>query len=340
MSSLLILIAAVIMVLAALCHTPSGLVSPGAGLILKVSAMQGRELASYDNIMDRRAANLKDIRIIDGRPNPRDGVIREDISLNLPGRSLAARLYYPGRKVPLNILISYHGGGFVVGSLDTNERLARDFCRHTGSLVLAVAYRKAPEYVFPAAHEDAMDTFLWVRQAQLSGKLPNVPVWVAGDSAGANLAASVCLMARYKGLPQPGGQLLFYPVANVASMDTVSYRLFGKGYLLTKAEMEWFTDQYLPNTAQRSDPRISLLLEPDLSGLAPALVLTAGKDVLRDEGEAYAARLRDSGCAVKLYRFSGLVHGFAQMRHFCPTAWRLPKLAGRFMKEHSAGLLS
>jgi acetyl esterase len=252
----------------------------------------------------------------------------------LPGRSLSARLYRPGPAEARHLIVSYHGGGFVLGSLDTNERLARDLCRQTDSIVLSVGYRLAPEHTFPAAHDDAFESFVWVRQAQKAGRLPGVPVWVAGDSAGANLAAAVCLMARSRGLALPAGQLLFYPVTDVSKMDTESYRLFAAGYLLTKADMEWFRSQYLATDEQRFDPRVSPLVEPDLAGLPPALVLTAGKDVLRDEGEAFAGRLKDAGVAVELHRFSGLVHGFVQMRHFCMTAWRVPKFVNRFMKEH------
>ena len=131
--------------------------------------------------------------------------------------------------------------------------------------------------------------------------------------------------------------MLFYPATDVSKMDTVSYGLFKTGYLLTKADMEWFRDQYLVTAEQRFDPRVSPLLEADLSGLPPALVLTAGKDVLRDEGEAYAARLKSAGVSVELRRFTGLVHGFAQMRRFIPAARQVPVIAGRFMREHSPG---
>jgi len=324
---------ALVLVLLALCHTPQGLVSPGMGLLLKAAVWRGRGTSGQDDAAARRASNESDLAIIDGRPDANDGVVREDLELKLPGRSLAARLYRPGPEEPRQIILSYHGGGFVVGSLDTNERLARDLCRQTGSIVLSVAYRLAPEHSFPVAHDDALDSFLWVQQAQAAGRLPFLPLWVSGDSAGANLAASLCLMARSRGVSLPAGQLLFYPVTDVSTMDTLSYRLFGTGYLLTKADMEWFRDQYLTTEEQRFDPRVSPLLEKDLSGLPPALVLTAGKDVLRDEGEAYAVRLKAAGVVVELHRFSGLVHGFAQMRRFSPAAWRVPRLAGRFMQE-------
>jgi acetyl esterase/lipase len=338
MSIFLIIPALTVLVLvlipAALCFTPQGLVSPGMGLLLKAAVWRGRGASGLDDVAVRRASNESDLAIIDGLPDANDGVVRVDLELSLSGRNLAARLYRPGAGEPRHIIVSYHGGGFVVGSLDTDERLARDLCRQTHSIVLSVAYRLAPEHPFPAAHDDALEAFLWVQQAQAAGKLPSLPIWVSGDSAGANLAASVCLMARSRGLPLPSGQLLFYPVTDVSTMDTPSYRLFGTGYLLTKIDMEWFRDQYLATEDQRFDPRVSPLLEKDLSGLPPALVLTAGKDVLRDEGEAYAARLRAAGVVVELHRFSGLVHGFAQMRRFSPTAWRVPRLAGRFMQEH------
>lgn len=322
--------------LAALCHTSHGFVSPGIGLLLKVSALRGRGTAvSYDAVK-RRETGALDVAIVDGRPDLHDGVIREELDLILPGRTLAAHLYHPGSADPHCLIISYHGGGFVVGSLETNERLARDLCRKTKSIVLSVAYRLAPEHTFPAAHDDALDSFFWVHEAQTVGRLPRLPVWVSGDSAGANLAAAVCLMARSLRAPLPAGQVLFYPVTDVSKMDTESYRSFGTGYLLTKGDMEWFRAQYLVCPDQRLDPRVSPLLEPDLSGLPPALVLTAGKDVLRDEGEAYVTRLQNAGVAVELHRFSGLVHGFVQMRRFAPTAWKVPRLVRRFIHEHGS----
>jgi acetyl esterase len=336
MSIFLIAVAITGLMLIAVSHTPQGFVSPGTGILLKASALQGRESARLDDPEARRMANESDLAIIDGRPDPADGVMRENLELTLPGRNLPARLYRPGLMDPRNIIVSYHGGGFVVGSLETNERLARDLCRQTSSIVLSVAYRLAPEHTFPAAHDDALDTFLWVQEAQAAGRLPRLPIWVAGDSAGANLATSVCLMARTRKVGLPAGQLLFYPVTDVSCLDTTSYQLFGTGYLLTRDDMEWFRGRYLPRDVQRFDPRVSPLLEPDLAGLPPALILTAGKDVLRDEAEAYASRLKDSGVVVSLLRFSGLVHGFVQMRHFCPTAWQVPKLARRFMQEHTA----
>lgn len=335
MSIFLITVTSVLLILIVLCHTPQGFVSPGIGLLLKLSALQGRETVRQEDVLRRRIAGESDILIVDGKPDQYDGVIREDLELKLPGRCLPARLYRPGTVDPHALIVSYHGGGFVVGSLVTNERLARDLCWKTRSIVLSVAYRLAPEHTFPAAHDDALDSFIWIQEAQAEGLLPPMPIWVSGDSAGANLAAAVCLMARTRGLALPAGQVLIYPVTDVSRMDTLSYRLFGKGYLLTKADMEWFRRLYLATPEQRLDPRVSPLLEPDLAGLPPALVLTAGKDVLRDEGEAYAARLQAAGVLVELHRFSSLVHGFVQMRHFTPAAWSVPKLVGRFMKDHA-----
>jgi acetyl esterase len=336
MSIFLIAPVVAVLVIMTICHTTKGVVSPGIGLLLKVASLQRRESSRQNDVLARRAANEAEIRIIDGRPDFRDGVLREDLELKLPGRSLPARLYRPGSADPQYIIVSYHGGGFVVGSLDTNERLARDLCRQTKSIVLSVGYRLAPEHTFPAAHDDAVDSLVWVQDAQAGGRLPSLPVWVSGDSAGANLAAAVCFMARSRGGRQPAGQLLFYPVTDVLHMDTESYRLFGTGYLLTRVDMEWFIDQYLEKDTQRSDPRISPLLETDFVGLPPALVLTAGKDVLRDEGEAFAGRLKDAGVVVELHRFSGMVHGFVQMRRFSLAAWRIPGFARRFMQSHTS----
>ena len=164
----LIAAALVVLILVFLCRTPHGFVSPGTGLLLKLSALQELSLRRSGeaglrfDAAARRAANETDIILVDGRHRNDDGVSREDLELVLPGRTLAARLYRPGTGNPKNIILSYHGGGFVVGSLDTNERLARDLCRQTGSIVLSVDYRLAPEHPFPAAHDDALESFLWV----------------------------------------------------------------------------------------------------------------------------------------------------------------------------------
>jgi acetyl esterase len=320
----------------ALSWTPQGFASLPMGLLLKLSALKDKADTAPGGVAERRLAVKGDIALVDGSFDPADGVLCEDLDLTLDGSSVPARLYRPGKDEPIAILLYFHGGGFVLGGLDEQERLVRELCLKGRVLALSVDYRLAPEHSFPAAHDDALLSYRWVLAAIESSRLPRLPVFVAGDSAGGNLAAALCLMARKEGLAQPAGQMLLYPVCDVSRMDTASYRAFGSGFILTKAEMEWFRDTYLSSPAERYDTRVSPLLEPELSGLAPALVLTAGMDPLRDEGEAYADRLAAAGVAVKAKRFAGNAHGFAQMRRFVPAAGSALRELALFMGERSA----
>jgi acetyl esterase len=177
-----------------------------------------------------------------------------------------------------------------------------------------VDYRLAPEQPFPAAVEDAFAAVQWAVEhaAELGGDAQRV--LVGGDSAGGTLAAVVAQMARQKGAPRLAGQVLFYAATNAASLDTGSYKEFGNQSLgLPTRDVEWFLDQYTPNPKDRLDPLVSPLLENDLHGVAPALVVTAEFDVLRDEGEAYARRLEEAGVPVKLMRCNGMIHGFLSL---------------------------
>jgi len=319
----------------ALSWTPQGFASLPTGFLIKLSKLKGKAGPAPSGVAERRLAVKADIALVDGSYNPADGVLRDDIVLALGGSSVPARLYKPGTAVPGAILLYFHGGGFVLGGLDEQERMVRELCLMGRAMTLSVGYRLAPEHNFPAAHDDALLAYRWALKAIEEGRLPKLPLFVAGDSAGGNLAASLCQMARTAGLPQPAGQMLLYPVCDVSRMDTPSYRAFGTGFILTKAEMEWFRDRYLSSVDERLDTRVSPLLEPDLSGLAPALILSAGMDPLRDEGEAYADRLAAAGVRVKAKRFVGNAHGFAQMRRFVPAAGIALRELARFMQEGS-----
>jgi acetyl esterase len=221
---------------------------------------------------------------------------------------MPARFYVPHDATPSGLVVYYHGGGWTVGSLDSHDAACR-FLAHTGRLrVLSVDYRLAPEHPFPAAVEDALAAFRWAVGAAAGLGVASDRIAVAGDSAGGNLAAVVALLARTD-RTRPAAQLLVYPVTDMSTKRR-SYRLFGEGYFLTQAEMDWYGRHYLPDRAAARDPRVSPLLAPDLSRLPPAMILTAGFDILRDEGEAYARRLEEAGVPVALRRHTGLVHGF------------------------------
>jgi acetyl esterase len=245
------------------------------------------------------------------------GAVRE-LVLDTAQGPLKARHYAPvkgSERRPL--LVFLHGGGFVVGDLETHDPACRLLCRHAGLHVLAVDYRLAPEHPFPAALEDAKVAFAWARaNAEALGADP-ARIAVGGDSAGGNLSAALSQLAVREGTPAPALQFLLYPALD-RTVERASLGHFGEGFFLTRADIAWFSKHYTGG-ADCSDPRISPLLCRELSGLPPALVITAGFDPVRDEGEAYAAALQEAGTPATLRRFDGLVHGFANMVGVSPA---------------------
>ena len=210
---------------------------------------------------------------------------------------------------PAGVIVYYHGGGWVIGSIDEFDTLARKLAERTSCAVVLVAYRLAPEHRYPVAADDAYAALEWTAanlQRIAGGK---VPLFVAGDSAGGNLSAVVAVRARDRKGPEIALQILIYPVTD-ADFDRPSYTDPENALLLTREAMIWFWDHYVPDPARRAEPDASPLQTADLSGLPPAVVLTAEYDVLRDEGEAYAQRLADAGVPVDLRRYPGQMHGF------------------------------
>lgn len=249
-------------------------------------------------------------------PGPGVGAVT---SLAVPtrGGGVPARLFSP--TAPARGRIVYiHGGGWVLGSLDDFETVARALAARSGFAVLLVDYRLAPEHPFPAGLQDVEDVVFWAAdpRSRLPGR--DGPLIVAGDSAGANLATVALAAPRAR--PDVALQLLFYPVAD-CDMDRDSYRAFADGLFLTRADMRWFYGHYAPEPLW-ADPRISPLRTPDLAGSPPAFVATAEFDVLRDEAEAYAGRLEKAGVSVALRRYAGLSHGFIRMINLVPAADR------------------
>jgi acetyl esterase len=255
-----------------------------------------------------RAQRRRLAAILAGKPTEVGAVADVDLEADVP---LRARHYAPSEvDEPHPMLVYYHGGGFTYGDLDTHDALCRILCKHAGAHVLAIAYRLAPEHPFPAPVEDARAALRWAHQhAALLGADPS-RIGVGGDSAGGNLAAVVSQLAARDGGPAPVLQLLIYPATDFTRRRR-SRDLFGEGFLLSNAEMDWFEDNYLgPERTHASDPRASPLLADDKSNLAPAYVVTAAFDPLRDEGEEYAAALRAAGTPVVLRRFPGFIHAF------------------------------
>jgi acetyl esterase len=232
------------------------------------------------------------------------------------GTQIAVRVYTPrGGDGPFPGMVYFHGGGWVIGDLETHDHFCRSLANGAGAVVVAVDYRLAPETRFPAAAEDCYAATRWVAERARELGIDPARLAVAGDSAGGNLAAAVAQMARDRGGPRLAFQLLLCPATNYG-FDTTSYRENAEGYLLTKSGMVWFWNHYLSDPAAHGrDPRASPLRAESFAGLPPAHVVTAEYDVLRDEGEAYAAKLRDAGVPVSLARYDGQIHNFFTMGH-------------------------
>ncbi len=228
-------------------------------------------------------------------------------NLNIAGSEvqIPLRIYTPEGSGPFPILVFMHGGGWVIGSLDTCDNICRFLANRVGCIVISVDYRLAPKYKFPAAVEDVYSAVQWAAEnaTRINGD-PN-RIAVGGASAGGNLAAVVCLMSKHRNGPSLLFQLLAFPATNLASLETDSYRDFAKGYGLTKSHMKWFRKQYLNSEDDRKNPYVSPLLADDLSGLPAALIITGEYDVARDDGKAYATRLKQEGVSVKYKCYIG-----------------------------------
>jgi acetyl esterase len=239
------------------------------------------------------------------------GVI--DRALPTPTGSLPVRIYTPLGSGPFAGVVYLHGGGFVIGDLDTHDPLCRQIAARLGAVVCAVDYRLAPEHPFPAAAEDALAATRWfMARAATLGADPE-RLFVVGDSAGGTLATVTAIALRDQPTPRLRGQVLIYPITDHVDVGTDSYARFAEGYGLTRDGMRWFMRHYLSDPGDATDPRVCPLRAPNLRNLPPALVVTAEFDVLRDEGERYAQRLSEDGVDVTAERAHGLHHGFIRL---------------------------
>ena len=272
---------------------------------LKISGEEG--LTARDDVAYSRDRVRQIMLTIDRNPLPVDAV--SDLSIPGPAGDIPARHYQPEDGVVCPLLVYFHGGGWVVGDLDTHDNLCRLICREAGIHVLSVGYRLAPEHPAPAGLDDAYAAYRWaVEHGADLGARPGA-VAVGGDSAGGNLATVVARIGRDDRV-LPAMQILLYPVTDLRG-GTRSMALFATGFFLSAHDMDWCREQYLGESRlDVTDPRVSPLLAEDLSALPPALVITAGFDPVRDEGEAYAERMRDAGVTVDLRRMSSLIHAF------------------------------
>ncbi|MBC2640051.1 MULTISPECIES: alpha/beta hydrolase [unclassified Rhodococcus (in: high G+C Gram-positive bacteria)] len=231
----------------------------------------------------------------------------------IPGGAgpIGVRIYSPVARPaePLPVVVYFHGGGFVICDLDSHDGFCRAMCTGTGAVVVSVDYRLAPEARWPAAADDAYAATCWIAQHAHEFGGDSDRLLVAGDSSGGNLAAVAALMARDRGAPAVAGQLLIYPVIEPV-FDTESYEEFAEDHFLTRAAMQWYWDQYLPDRRDDVPVYAAPVRAEDLGGLPPAIVITAERDPLRSEGEKYAAALADAGVPVHCRRVAGMFHGF------------------------------
>lgn len=255
------------------------------------------------------------------RPPAPDIAVGAVLDRTIPGPAgpIPVRIYSPAGSGPFPVLLNFHGGGWVIGDLDTADGVCRELCNRIGCVVMSVDYRLAPEHRFPAAVDDCFAATRWAAEhaSEFNGDAKRIAV--TGESAGANLAAVVCQLARDSGGPTIKFQLLAYPVTD-ADLDTGSYRANGEGYLLTKDGMAWFWDQYCPKHSDRTNPKAAPLRAKNFNALPAALVMTAEFDPLRDEGAAYTEKLKAAGGAAEYVCFDGLIHDFLGMSRVLSAA--------------------
>ena len=278
------------------------------------------------------ARTMMDAPLAEGEPLAMAKV--ENLTLDLPGRKIGARFYVPenaGETPP--VVMYFHGGGWVLGSLDTHDGTCRELARASGAAVLSVDYRLAPEARYPAAAEDCYDACIWAEANADQLGIDASRMAVAGDSAGGNLAAAVSLMARDRGGPALRHQMLIYPVTDT-NFETTSYVSNGGGeYFLSTGSMQWFWGHYLGETSPVDASLARVLHVEDLTGLPSATVITAQYDPLKDEGDAYAKRLTDAGIATDHQMAEGMIHGFFGMTPAVPDAMKWVNLAGANLRK-------
>jgi acetyl esterase len=277
-------------------------------------ALEIRDLFGGDDVLD--AARLREegrsrARWLQGSPAPVARI--EEMTIPGPAGEIPLRVYWPEENGVLPVVVYYHGGGWVIGDLDTSDSLCRLLANGASAVVVSVDYRLAPEHRFPAAVDDSYAALQWVSGSAASLNADPSRIAVGGSSAGGNLAAAVALMARDRGGPGLSYQVLIYPATNLFELNTESHRNFADGYGLTREHIEFFRDSYVPEARDRRNPYASPLLAESLEGLPPAIVITAGFDPLRDEGSAYAERLEAAGVPAVAVNYPSMIHGFVTM---------------------------
>jgi len=258
----------------------------------------------------------------------------EDIRIPGPAGEIPARVYSArAAKTPQPTVAYFHGGGWVQGDLETHHGLCARLAEHAGALVVAVDYRLAPEHKFPAAVEDCLAAYRWLRTKGRDVGADLSRVAVAGDSAGGNLSAVVSQLGASAGVPAPTCQVLIYPAVDF-SLETSSHRELADGHVIPRDRILWYMEQYLKSDEDKSDLRASPLRAPSLEGQPPAMIVTAGFDPLRDEGRAYGDRLREAGVDVVYREYPGQIHAFVSLTKAIPQGMACTLEIAQYLRQH------
>ncbi|TAJ83767.1 alpha/beta hydrolase [Reyranella sp.] len=271
----------------------------------------------------------------DSEADPPEVAATIDGTLPSPGGEIRFRRYRPlgAMPGPLPTLIYYHGGGFVIGNIETHDSTCRRLANKSRCQVISIDYRLSPEHPFPAPLDDGLAAFRHIRDKAAAFEADPARLAVGGDSAGGAVAAVVCQACRDAGEQMPAFQMLIYPATD-SSKQSASRTAFAEGYFLSGSLMDWFWKAYVPNGTDLSDLRLSPLLAKDFKGLPPAFVLTAGFDPLRDEGRAYADRLIDAGVKTTYVNYPGTIHGFFSLTRFLKQGLKANDEAAAVMAAH------
>jgi acetyl esterase len=265
---------------------------------------------SPEMTVDRAREALQMMIAMRGTPEPVASL--EDRLIPGPAGDIPIRIYSPQGNGPFPVLVFFHTGGWQGGNLDSQDPLCRRLTNVVGCIVVSVDYRLAPEHPFPAGLQDSYAATQWVASHTSEFQGDHSRIAVGGDSSGANLAAVIALMARDQGGPKLAFQLMMFPSTDFR-LNTPSMEEYAHGYNVTLPMMVWIRNNYLPNPEDWTNPLASPFLASDLSGLPPALIITAEYDPLRDEGEAYGERLKESGVSLKVSRYDGMIHDFPDL---------------------------
>ena len=271
----------------------------------------------------------------DSEADPPEVAATIDGTIAVPGATIKFRRYRPlgieGTSLPA--LIYYHGGGWVIGNIETHDSTCRRLANKGRCQVISIDYRMAPEHPFPTPIDDSLAAFRHIRDNAAAFAVDSARIAVGGDSAGGNISAVVCQACRQAGEPMPAFQMLIYPATDSSKLSA-SRLAFADGYFLTKELIDWFWKAYVPAGTDPADLRLSPLLAKDFAGLPPAFVLTAGYDPLRDEGRAYADRLIDAGIKTTYVNYPGTIHGFFSLTRFLSQGLKANDEAAAVMAAH------